>query len=386
MERSFIIVSGIGPNSGGTGLMMRGLMAEAEGTSVRFVYRDKSRPRGWARLNPAWFLRQRWNRLFFGANARRAARSSGELLLLHPQSIRPAVLEAMVNSRARTWVYVLDSHFFCERSYNVLRDETSPCLRCLSGSDAPGAKEGCFSSGKAWPLRARFAEWVRSGKVRLLAQCASQARLLRRYYGEHIAVPVVPLMVPDLAPPPVIVRPVRHRPFVVFHGSPSAAKGIFVVRELARQLPDCDFLVPTARRKLDRQGGPVEGWPANVSFRRLFWDDGLAEAVAAADLVICPSVWSAPVEGAVLKSLSHNGLVGLIPDSTAFAGDIPFSARLDLDPADWEATSDRIRAMLADPARQASIRAEAARYIQDYRAANDGMLYRLYAAISSEGA
>jgi len=277
---------------------------------------------------------------------------------------------------------VLDSHFFCERSYNVLRDEISPCLRCLSGSDAPGAKEGCFSSGKAWPLRARFAEWVRSGKVSLLAQCASQARLLQSYYGADILVPVIPLMVPDLAPPPAIARPTRPRASVVFHGSPNAAKGIFAVQALARHLPECDFLVPASHRELDRHGGPEEGWPTNVSFRRMTWDEGLAEAVTSADLVLCPSVWSAPVEGAVLKSLSHNGLVGLIPHRTAFAGDIPASARVDLDPSDWTATAGRIRSLLADPTRQAAIRAEAAHYIKDYCASNGGMLERLRFAVS----
>ena len=380
MERPFIIVSGIGPNSGGTGLMMRGLMAEAQGTAVRFVYRDKSRPRGWARLNPVWFLRQRWNRLFFGGRARRAARSPEELLVLHPQSFRPAVLEAMIAARPRTWVYVLDSHFFCERNYNVLRDETTPCFRCLGGADEPGLREGCFGEGQAWPLRARFAGWVRSGKVRLLAQCPSQARLLRSYYGADVPVSVVPLMVPDLAPPEGVRRPARARPLVVFHGSPNAAKGIFVVRALARQLPECDFLVPASMREVDRHGGPTEGWPANVSFRRMSWDDGLADAVASADLVLCPSVWSAPVEGAVLKSLSHNGLVGLIPEPTAFASDVPAAARVDLDPSDWPATAARLRALLANPVRQASVRAEAARYIRDYRAANAGMLGRLRSA------
>lgn len=380
MDEPFTIVSGIGPNAGGTGLMMSGLMDEARGTPVRFVYRDKSRPRGWARLNPAWFLRQRWNRLLFGTRARAAAGTPGELLLLHPQSFRPDVLAAIILARPRTWVYVLDAHFFCERNYNALREETTPCLRCLAGSDVPGVGEGCFRAGAAWPLRSRFVEWVRSGRIRLLAQCVAQAGLLRRYYGEQTPVPVVPLLVPDLAPGPVRPRPARVRPQVVFHGSPNIAKGIHVVRRLAGLMPECDFIVPASPRELARHGGSAVGWPVNVSFLRMTWQDGLAEAVAAADLVLCPSVWSAPVEGAVLKSLSHNGLVGLIPDPTAFAADLPPEVRVDLDPADFPATADRLRAVLADPVRQASIRAAAARYIDEYRTTNAGMLTRLRSA------
>ena len=359
-------------------------MKESIGTAARFVYRDKAHPHGWARLNPTWFLRQRWNRLFFPLNARIAAKASGELLVMHPQSIKPALLESIITSRHKTWLYVVDAHFFCERNYNILREESKPCLLCLGGSDAPGVNQGCFNAGKGWPLRARFVEWVRSGKVKLLAQCESQARLLNRYYGEDVPVKVVPLMAPDIfVPPGHSIPSMRARPLVVFHGAPNVAKGILITRELARRLPSCDFLVPAAFSELARYGGPTKGWPSNVSFHRMIWGKGLAEAVASADLVLCPSVWSAPVEGAILKSLSHNGLVGLIPDSTSFASNIPPAARVDINPADLSVTVELIKSILSNPAAQITIRAAARRYMKDYCDRNQGFLQKLYSACTT---
>jgi len=377
MAGPFVIISGIGPNAGGTGLLMQGLIAEAKGSDVRFVYRDKTRPRGWARLNPVWFIRQRWNRLWFGAQARRAARTNGETLLLHPQSFAPDLFASLIESRAHSWVYVLDAYLFCERSYNVLPGGVRPCLRCHATTDAEGVRSGCFGAGRGWPLRERFAGWVRSGKIRLVAQCASQARFWEKHYGLASPIPVVPLMVPDLEAFGEGRAARVGRPKVVFHGSPNAAKGIFAVRELAQRMPGCDFLVPASLREVARHGGPTEGWSANVAFERMSWSDGLEGAVREAELVLCPSAWSAPVEGAVLKSMAHNGLVGLIPDATAFAGEVPAEARLDLDPQDWDGTAVRLTATLADPARCAAVRAAARRYIDAYRFANAGMLRRL---------
>ena len=100
-------------------------------------------------------------------------------------------------------------------------------------------------------------------------------------------------------------------------------------------------------------------------------------------LRICPSSWSATVEGAVLKSLAHNGLVGLFAHETAFSSEVPVEARLDLNPSDWPATVARLRAALADPVLATSIRSAARAYITHYLAGSRDMLAKIRAVCRS---
>jgi hypothetical protein len=148
-------------------------------------------------------------------------------------------------------------------------------------------------------------------------------------------------------------------------------------------MPDCDFLIPSDEKEFIYHFGAVAGLPTNITFQRMNWASGLAEAVATADLVLCPSSWSATVEGAVLKSLAHNGLVGLFAHETAFASEVPDDARLGLNPSDWPATVACLRVALANPAQAAVIRSAARAYITRYLASSSDMLSKIRAVCRS---
>jgi hypothetical protein len=368
-------VSGIGPGPSGTGALMIGLMNEAAGdASTRFLYKV---PR---RSTLLGLLKYVVGRASFAGRVRRAARMDGPLVLMHPQTIGFGIFSAVIEARPVTWMYVLDAYVFCVRSYNCLPQESAPCLRCLGNGGEAAAQHGCVNWFRAGPFQAHLPGWVRSGRLRLIAQCESQARLLRDHFGPEAIVRVVPLSVPDVelpATPPV--RPLRARPAVVFHGACNPAKGAAHVVALARLMPDWDFLVPSDVKEYVHHFGPAEGLPPNLTFRRMSWADGLADAVAQADLVLCPSSWSAPVEGAVLKSLSHNGLVGVFTYPTAFSSEVPAEARLELDPSDWPATVARLRRAVTTPAVAASIREAARAYITRYLAGSGEMVRKIRA-------
>jgi len=208
-----------------------------------------------------------------------------------------------------------------------------------------------------------------------MAQCESHARLLRAHFGPGAVVKVVPLSVPDItAPASAPTRPVRSRPLAVFHGSCQPAKGVVHVIALAKEMPDWDFLVPSDPKEYLQHFGTTEGLPGNLQFRRLSWSEGLADAVATADVVLCPSIWSATVEGAVLKSLAHNGLVMVTTHDSSFGSELPVNARLALDPADLRGTAARLRSVHSDPAQAEGIRAAARAYAENYARGCSGML------------
>jgi hypothetical protein len=379
-QTSLVFVSGIGPGSTGTGALMIGLMAEsAAGVPAEFIVKEKTpRKRGWARLqkfNPFRLVYYGLSRALFPWRVRRAARSGKELVMLHPQTIGFPLFLQVMESRPVVWMYVLDAFVFCRRSYNCLPGEAAPCLRCVGNDGAAADRHGCADWFNSGPFQAHFPAWVRSGRLRLMAQCESHARLLRAHFGESAVVRVVPLSVPDIsASVAPAARPARLRPLAVFHGSCQPAKGVSHVIALAREMPDWDFLVPSDPKEYVQHFGDASGLPANLLFRRLSWSEGLAEAVTTADLVLCPSIWSATVEGAVLKSLAHNGLVMLLPHDSAFAFELPADARLALDPADLPGTAARVRAVHADASQSLNIRTQARRYAEDYAGRCRGML------------
>jgi hypothetical protein len=72
------------------------------------------------------------------------------------------------------------------------------------------------------------------------------------------------------------------------------------------------------------------------------WNSGLARAVADAAVVAVPSLWSAPVESALVKSLVTARAVAVADNPTAFASEIPEDVVLHL-PVEPDAAAHRLR-------------------------------------------
>lgn len=372
-DSNLTIISGIGPDSSGTGTLIRGLIEEAAADpSTVFVHK---RARG---RNPVELGRYYADRAFFPWTVRRAARKGREVLIFHPQTLGLKLLRAIMASRQSAWLYVLDASPFCVRSYNCLPAESAPCLRCLGNDGRSASLHGCEDPFRAGPIQKHMFEWVFSGRLRLIAQCESQARLLRAHYGPATRVAVVPLSVPDISPPQGgALRPERPRPFAVYHGAASHAKGLAHVITLAASMPDWDFLVPASLREVHNHFQFMENLPANLMLKPMNWGAGLSEEVAHADAVLCPSSWSAPVEGAVLKSLAHNGLVGLYVHESSFASEIPPEAVVRVEPGNIDATVARLRHLIAHPHEREALRTAARQFIADYGTKNRRMLRQL---------
>ena len=69
----------------------------------------------------------------------------------------------------------------------------------------------------------------------------------------------------------------------------------------------------------------------NIDFISMSWGTGLKTAVANCKIVINPSLWSAPVEGALLKSIKYNGCVAIVPGDFSFQKEIPLDTVIHLD-------------------------------------------------------
>ena len=61
----------------------------------------------------------------------------------------------------------------------------------------------------------------------------------------------------------------------------------------------------------------------NVFYMTCSWSSGLGEKLARCKVILCPSIWTAPVEAAVIKSMLIGRPVGLISSQYNLSCEIP---------------------------------------------------------------
>ncbi len=348
-----IVLSGIAPTTrGGTGRLLLGLIEEqrAKNLGVQFVFvgnranvarslliRDpigmgrEAITHYWRRASRHWLLRQR------------DIIESPRLVVLHPQEIGTKWLDELIARRSLvgriTELFILDASFFCVRSYNHLPGENSPCLRCLRDGPAEGERRGCH----AFPIRDRWAasfvrrirEHASRGTVSFWTQTEGYRNLIEQFAGPAVKARVAGLWTDDFGGLECSYPIVPAIADIVYHGSWHEAKGAAWALAIATAMPERSFLFPCRKPA-------TESLPPNAVFRPLSWDTGLAEQVQASPLCLVPSLWTAPIEGALVKSIAHSPATAVVADSHGFVGEIPDGLVFKL-PSDVASAADRLR-------------------------------------------
>ncbi len=255
-----------------------------------------------------------------------------DVIVLHPQKVGYKRFFRLIENNAPVKLYVLDCGFFCIRSYNTDPVNNRECLKCLGNPDNSFA--ACRSShgyGKQENIRyiKRLADYRH--KIRFFAQTRRQVELLKKHFGQDIDVTVIGLNTGEISPDsrPQTKKSKRH---IVYHGSLAEAKGFKYVLALSKYLKDYSILIPSSKEQAKQQHRSLDfdEFP-NVQFREMRWNSGLKEQVKNASIVLCPSLWSAPVEGALLKSLAFNGNVAVYDTTFGFQKEIPQDILIRLD-------------------------------------------------------
>ncbi len=378
-----IVLSGIAPtNRGGTGRLLLALIEErrARNLDVQFVFVGNRanvarslllrNPVGlgqevvlhyWRRASRHWLLRTR--KLF----------ETPRLVVLHPQEIGTRWLDAVITRRARlgkiTELFVLDASFFCIRSYNHMPGENTPCLRCLHHGPSEAARHSC----RAFPIRDPWASTFTSsirqhaqrGSVAFWVQTEGYRTLLTEFAGTGVKVRVAGLWTDDFDGLEKPLMPVPRIADIVYHGSWHEAKGARWTLDLAAAMPERAFLFP-CRKPADVLP------PPNAVFRLLSWDTGLSAQVQVSPLCLVPSLWTAPIEGSLVKSIAHAPATAVVEDSLSFVRELPEGLVLKL-PRDVSAAADRLRQHW--PWRvDRRLRDQ---WVRSFQATNSGLLERL---------
>ena len=276
--------------------MMRQIISKSAASRIpmRFVYRARpSKP--FRQLLRAGKFREGLRSLapYVAGNLRFAVASlllimfgHGKLLIMHPQTLgfRRTIQLIRRFRPGKVYIYVLDSSYFCVRSYNYIPHETAPCTRCLGGKFENQVEHGCKPFPVKDPEAAYYArelfELVRAGHVKLLAQNERQKELILRHFGPATSVHVVGLWGEEWTEPfdewerrqAAEEDTTRQAPSgpILIHSFYVAAKGADWFIALARNSPNLQFICPFPRAR--SIGDP----PANLTFRLMTLGSRLA--------------------------------------------------------------------------------------------------------------
>ena len=216
---------------------------------------------------------------------------------------------------------------------------------------------------------ARLRRLTRAGHLKFLVQSETQKVLLHKHFGS-CEVQIVGLTV--LRQNPVDRDGVitdENGPYdVVFHGNAGWAKGAGVALRLAHHLPTYSFFCPGSKEQLEAISdiAGLDSIPCNIKIQDLTWETGLKDLVQGAKVVLNPSLWSAPIEGAFLKSLIQNGCVAIVNEETAYAGTLRTDLVCRLPLPDFTSAANELKNLLLNRNQRDYMRNVAREWCEDF--------------------
>lgn len=303
------------------------------------------------------------------------------VLFVHPQATGFEVLLKLIRNN-RVYFYVMDNSYFCLRSYNINPYTNKECLICVK--DPSKALDECtvFPEKCTRERKIKYLQDLRdiSHEVFFLAQNQKQKELLILHFGDSIRCSIVGLDTGEL------IGGVGFSEFddfdesydLVFHGATHLAKGVGYFVELASLLPEYICFIPSSRNSVEHLLGRKIALK-NVIFQECSWENGLKEAVVSAKLVINPSLWSSPVEGALLKSIFFNGNVAVVETEYGFSQEIIASSNILALPLDVIRSSRAVRSFLVGGC---NISKDTKEWVTNYLHNND--MTKVFEAISRD--
>jgi hypothetical protein len=314
------------PTYGGVGRLLTALIPEYEADGYSFIGRripsrlkSFSRSRLYFILAGFEFVRQKLDKVLFFLRCLFVFDS--DIVFLHPQSSGWWLLFRLARHN-RVNLYVMDNSFFCMMSYNAHPIHHHECLQCLKDFNPHPACRPYPGSHTIDRAKKNISNLkILSGKIRFLAQCESQVDLLKAHFGKTIDYEIIGLDTKEIEVGSLrLSEKQKNKQYdVVYHAVASVPKGILYTLSLANLLPNYRFFIPASDKDVLERSGKI---PANVTCIDISWETGLKEIVRNARVVLNTSVWSAPIEGALLKSAAYNSNVATVKSKFGFEGSI----------------------------------------------------------------
>lgn len=349
------LISGLAPSGTGVGRLMKRLAPRAQHFDFSIVCKRDNQSIRRLLDNKYFFsvakeiVERIFNNFIFYTKSLLIKKSV--VLTLHPQTIGFNTLFKLIK-RNTVYFYVMDNSFFCLRSYNIHPVTNTECLICVT--NPKNALRQCTP----FPVNYQREENIEylqklksvSQKIFFLAQNKKQKELLQLHFGNEIRCAIVGLDTGevDLQSFSLPFTQLSDTSYdLVYHGGANLAKGISYFVEIAILLPEFSCFLPYSKIVVeDILGKKLTA--KNMVFNECTWETGLKNAVTSAKLVINPSLWSSPIEGALLKSLYYNGNVAVVETKYGFPQEVIVESNFLYLPMNTVIAAKKIRRFLDD--------------------------------------
>ena len=254
------------------------------------------------------------------------------LIIFHPQTIGYQSVIDIFQKRRFTWMYVLDNSIFCKKSYNFIEGKNRPCLKCVGGEFDNSEINECsyFPVPQNVPngeFESQLMLLSKDAKIGFLTQSESQAKLLYSHLGANAIIKTVGMKSDfdeidgiNLPPENWQEKNIDLDNTIIYHGDQNEAKGFNWTLQLMQYIQSSGKIIffPLEERYI-----PEEYKSYNYIAEPVNWENGLKWLVGNCGLTLCPSLWSAPIEGALIKSLKYSRSTAVVQNSTSFSSQIP---------------------------------------------------------------
>ena len=252
---------------------------------------------------------------------------NSKVICLHPQTIGLFKFLRLAE-RNEFYFYVMDNSFFCMMSYNYDEKNKGECLKCID--DAAQSDDRCYpfvtNETKGDYLKYQSQLKGISHNIHFLSQNVLQEKMLRRVFGKDIKCDVVGHDTGELEDDNQDVSG-QIVYDCVYHGGVHLAKGLEYFIRLAEEMPLYRFFVPAGRKKCEVEIGRAIS-AKNIQFYECSWETGLRKAIGECKVVVNPSLWSAPIEGALLKSVAYGRIVATVSTEYGYENELSESCEI----------------------------------------------------------
>ena len=242
--------------------------------------------------------------------------SIDNLVIFHQQSIGYDLVAKLINKSKKIQFFVLDSNFFCKKSYNEYNDNVcfayyekfKPHYDCYHHPYISENDDGYKKFTKALKINME--------KIEFIVQTVGYSELVKKKFNKSN----------------VKLKKMYHEKLIninnyidkslnefnydfFYHAHLTPPKGINYFYKLSNLMPDKKFFLPSHKNhKVVNK---------NISFKKLYWGEEFIYTLNNSKIVLCPSIWTYPVESAVIKSLLMKKAVAVINSKYSFSEVIP---------------------------------------------------------------
>ena len=213
-----------------------------------------------------------------------------KVIIYHPQTLGYWISTKLIEKASFVHYFVLDASIFCIKSYNHRNENV--CTKCINNV-SPFEDCNFFPKKNSISSYKKHREVISANlnKIEFIVQTDGFKNIVKNSFGKTAISTVLKMKFPSIKPN--ISKSLEKNYDFAFHGNNLDAKGSKYSLELAESLPQNNFFFPFHIKNISQ----------NIESKPVTWERGLKDVILKSKIALCPSIWSAPVEGAIIKTM-----------------------------------------------------------------------------------